>query len=298
MCWVHVLGCNAVQVCDPSIWNLARELQFGSFSVEAQVDWWHTYKDGWVSLSSPCAACAGASRLPLVAAIKGSEPHMPISLVNISAADSIVTVASHDGCLRHYRYHASNVGADDSKTPAASPTEETALRSAPDHGSVPSGSGKAYVEQGKSVSHAEAQERERQSESGPSGDSRECLQSGTDDAPADSLRALDVAEASAEACNGHMQRTDHDREERSSQLARMAEHSEYQQAYREDRAPGERSERGINSAALDDLNVEAVSALTVIESQLLYNPHGGRPDHLLSGFQVSSHPALYVEMPA
>ena len=234
-----------------------------------------------------------------MAVIKGCEPHMPISLVSISAADSTVTVASHDGCLRHYKFCPPDDAAEASKGLAAPLSEGGAMRSAPDHSMAASSSHKEpAAEYGSDVKSIEVDESQHQSESGLSSVSKEGQQLGADRAPADSLKAPRIAEQSAEACNGHLQRTDHDREEQSSQTSRIAEHSDSQQSNSLSTPPGGRSERGVNSTALGDLNVEAVSALTVIESQLLYSPDGGRPDHLLSGFQVSCQPEYTVEMPA
>ena len=229
------------------------------------------------------------TRLELVAAIRGSEPHMPISLVSISAADSRVTVASHDGCLRHYRYRPPCNAAGASKGLAASLSDETAFRLSPNCDMAVSSSHIEPAAHSGDVTYGEIDEKEHESKSGLSGNSRGIIQSGNEEAPAESLRAPEAAERSGEACNGHMQRTDHDREEQPSQPSRILEHIESrQQGDNVDNTPGERSEREFNSTALGDLNVEAVSALTVIESQLLYSSEGDKPDHLLSGFQVSN----------
>ena len=219
---------------------------------------------------------------PAGGCIKGSEPHMPISLVSIAAANSTVTVASHNGCLRHYKYRPPNDAAISNGF-----AEGTELRSSPIHSMATSSSHDGFAEQGSHISHAEAEEREHQSESGHSGHSREGLRSSKDEVPAESFRALDVAGFQGEVCNGHMQRTDHDREEQPSQISGTAEHSDSRKSNSGDNPRGATCEQGINSTALGNLNVEAVSALTVIESQLLYSPEGSQPDHLLSGFQVS-----------
>ena len=225
-----------------------------------------------------------------MAAVKGSAPHMPISLVSILPIDSTVTVASHDGCLRHYRYTPPGHAAGASNSLAASLSPGRASGSLPDHGRAPSSTYERHSALGSDSCHAEAEEREHQSKSSPSSHKEEGPDIDKDRLPVDSLKALDMADASREACsNDHQKRTDHDREECSHSKSKLAEQSGGQ---RLDDALGESREQGGHSTALGNLSVEAVSALTVIESQLLYCSEGeGRPDQLLTGFQVNSQPA-------
>ena len=235
-----------------------------------------------------CADHAGSVGLPVVAAIKGSEPHMPISLVSISPADSTLTVASHDGCLKQYRYAPATHAAGASTTPAASASGARASGSAPDHVRARFSTDNQHIEQGCNSSHAESGEMRHESQSSHSSHSTEEPHSGNDGLPVNSVITLTAGDSCGDTCNGHLQRTDHDREGGASQTPWPAEHRNSQQADRVVGPLGEGRGWGGDSTALGGLNVEAVSALTVIESQLLYSPDGGQLDHLISGFQVSS----------
>ena len=229
-------------------------------------------------------------RLPLVAAVKGSEPHMPVSHVSISSADSTLTVGSHDGCLRHYRYTQSDV--------AASSSGGKAFGCQPDDGRASSSTHEGRSALGSDSSYAQAEEREHQTERPPSSHSEDGPDSDSNRLPVSSLRGLEMTENSGETCSGNQQRTDHDREESSHRDSTKAEQAGGQQA---DSASGSlrgSRDQGGHTTALGNLNVEAVSALTVIESQLSHRPdREGRPDQLLSGFQVSSQPT-YWKSPA
>lgn len=213
---------------------------------------------------------------------------MPISLVSISPADSTLTVASHDGCLKQYRYTPVKEAAGARTSVAASRSGGRAPGSVSDHGRARFSTDRGHDKLGCVSSNAEIGDAKHMSQSSLSSRSTGEPLSGEDGLPVNTLRTLTTADSDGEACNGHIQRTDHDREEDASQASGPAEHSDSQQANSVDGILGEGWGRGNGSTALSSLNVEAVSALTVIESQLLYSPTGGQPDHLISGFQVSS----------
>lgn len=251
---------------------------------------------------------SGAARLPLVAGIKGSEPHMPISLVSISPADSMVTVASHDGCLKQYRVTAPDQTAGAGRSLENPSPAGNARSQLPDE---PAGAPKSLAE-----SHSAAEvldqlpdagnvsfRHAREDTSGDSNsveaglvdgvsdtrDSQQCL--GNDGVAADILRALDMSDGSMKARNAHKQRTDHDREGGGIECTPAAENGSDQSLTglpkdADNSSEERRRQHDISCTALGDLNVQAVSALTVIESQLLCKPRDEAPDHLLSGFQV------------
>ena len=231
-----------------------------------------------------------------MAAIRAAELHMPISLVSISHADSTVTSASHDGCLKHYRYTppADSQAAGLNALFECSSSAERPLRSSP-------------ARQHKSASEQQEENQAWDVSSSALTSDKDPSQNGRDEGnlEADStgvnLGRPGVSEegyGSRQAATTHMQRTDHDREQADmSQPAKTAKQLGAEGIFdlqTNQRQVPQQNEQPMRQA-LGDVSVQAVSALTVIESQLKqgFSAMSGMHEHVLSGFQVScAHSAL------
>lgn len=225
-----------------------------------------------------------------MAAIRAAELHMPISLVSISHAESTVTSASHDGCLKHYRYMPptdSRAAGLDAPLGCSSPARGP-LRSSP----------------ARQLDSASEEQEESQVWDGSSSaltSDKDLSQDGSDEGEqeADSkgvhLGRPGVSEegyGSRQTAAAHVQRTDHDREQAGTgptvQSDKQLEEPETFGPQAEQRQAPQQKEQPMRQA-LGNVSVQAVSALTVVESQLKQglNARTGTLEHVLSGFQVS-----------
>ena len=224
-----------------------------------------------------------------MAAIRAAELHMPISLVSISHADSTVTSASHDGCLKHYRCtpptdsRAAGLNAPlECSSPARGP-----LRSSPAR-QRDSASEEQEESQAWDGSSSALTSDKDLSHNGSDGGEQEADSSGVH------LGRPGVSEegyGSRQAAAADVQRTDHDREQAATgqtvQLNKQLEEPETFALQAEQRQIPQQKEQPMRQA-LGDVSVQAVSALTVVESQLKQglSAKTGTHEHVLSGFQV------------
>ena len=233
---------------------------------------------------------------PLIAAIRGSEPRLPISLVSISAAERTVTCASHDSTLRHYRYTwpvspdsaseelsealTAQMQASQSARQQSSATESGMHIGDEERGCASSACDSVAVK--ALASHSKQQTGQRAS----------CAQGLTD---------LAITEVEAWPSAQHRQRTDHDRQQDDGELTKApgrhragADEPPGQVGKPVQRelprcngcTAGSHAEPGLTGQALQEISTEAVSALTVIESALRFTADDGSSEQLLSGFQV------------
>ena len=235
-------------------------------------------------------------QLCVIAAIRGSEPHLPISLVSISAAESTVTCASHDSALRHHSYTrpvspdrtsvelsealTAHIPASQSVRQQSSATESGGHVDNEDPGSPSSGC------DGGTTSAVTSHSNQHTGQHTP------CVQN---------LKALDVKGVNQLPSSMHRQQTNHDRQQGDLELMRAPESNRA----RGDESPGQASQpvgresqrcNGCTAGshaqpelawqALEEIRTEAVSALTVIESGFRFTADDGSSEQLLSGFQV------------
>ena len=236
-------------------------------------------------------------QLSLVAAIRGSEPRLPISLVSISAAESIVTCASHDSTFRHYGY-TRPVSPDSAseELSEAQIAQVQASQSARQQGSAT----ESGEHDGNEVRGCARSACDSAAASAAASHSKR--QTGQQTPCAESLSALDITEAGAWPDIQNRQLTDHDRQQDDRELT-TAPDSEIKAG--DDVPPGHagkpaqrklskcngctagsHAELRPTGQALQEISTEAVSALTVIESNFHFTADDGLSEQLLSGFQV------------
>ena len=232
-------------------------------------------------------------QLPLIAAIKGSEPHLPISLVSISAAESTVTCASHDSALRHYKYTGPG-------SPNGTSEELSEALAAQMQASQPARQRVNATESGRHLGNEETCCVSSACDSMAINTAADYSkqQTGQHTPCAQSLGALDIAEIEAWPSIKHRQRTDHDRHKGEEELLTAPDTGRARRKGQADKPPPRELARRDASAAgncarldptwqaLEEISTEAVSALTVIESNLHFKAENGSSEQLLSGFQV------------
>ena len=235
-------------------------------------------------------------QLSLVAAIRGSEPRLPISLVSISAAERTVTCASHDSTLRHYRYTqpVSPDRASDTPSEALTAQMQASQSARQQCGATETGGHIGNEEPGCASSACD-------SAPASAAASHSKHQTGQQAPCAQSLSALDITEVEAQPDIQNRQRTDHDRQQDDRELTTALDSDEAGDDVPPKQADGSvqrklprcngctagsHAELGLTGQALQEFCTEAVSALTVIESALRFTADNGSSEQLLSGFQV------------
>ena len=239
-------------------------------------------------------------QLSLVAAIRGSESRLPISLVSISAAESRVTCASHDSTLRHYRY-------TQPVSPDSASEELSEAQTAQMQASQPARQRSSATESGGHVGNEEQDCASSACDSGAvkAVASHSKRQTGQQARCAQSMSALDITEVEAQPSTEHRQRTDHNRQQDDRELKTTLESDKAggdvppgqagEPVQRELQrcngcTAGSHAELGLTGQALQEISTEAVSALTVIESALRFTADDRSSEQLLSGFQVGTEP--------
>ena len=235
-------------------------------------------------------------QLSIVAAIRGSEPRLPISLVSISAAERTVTCASHDSTLRHYRYTQPVSPDRASDTPSEALTAQMlASQSAIQQPGAAETGGRIGNEEPGCASSA--------CDSAPASAaaSHSKHQTGQQAPCAQGLSALDITEVEVQPDIQNRHRTDHDRQQDDRELTTALDSNKAGDAVYPGQAgesvqrklprcngctAGSQAELGLIGQALQEFSTEAVSALTVIESEFRFTADDGSSEQLLSGFQV------------
>ena len=235
-------------------------------------------------------------QLSLIAAIRGSEPRLPISLVSISAAERTVTCASHDSTLRHYRYTwpVSPDSASEELSEALTAQMQASQSARQQSSATESGMHIGDEERGCASSACDSVAVKALA-------SHSKQQTGQRASCAQGLTALDITEVEAWPSAQHRQRTDHDRQQDDGELTKapgrhragadeppgqVGEPVQRELPRCNGCTAGSHAEPGLTGQALQEISTEAVSALTVIEFALRFTADDGSSEQLLSGFQV------------